>query len=447
MFAPFDLEGTIYLTASDVIKNFKFDEFDGDEIPLSNMIYDNKLIFETQNVWTLEQDDVVNILSYDVDGTVYTYYKVFMTNTINVFTSVSLDQMSSKAERVEESFLAGYYEHQGLFGDHMFSWDSYITWNHWDFGDIRGYGFDNNYFEGSLEMTFDISQNTLPEFIDDFAIKRFDYIAVSSASVISAEHGLMSKDVSDILTIIPEKYTEEVNDESGGDIIGDIKGGFEYYWDPDTRLENLGVGKSFDGGMSYQKSGSMIPTTKDGSPIWDAKDTGKSMTDCRIGYGVYSMSPVVQEYYGKLTWKEQNVVTIDKLKLLLPTVYVSLKSYHEEALTETRPIALHGWNRFFQAETEVCFNIWSAYDIEAIEDPEDDPLENPEEYYDMLIWLSLVNGFGGGEQYTADPIDPFSGLFDLFGGIFNFIILVIVAGVGLYVFVKVGVPYMRKKAL
>lgn len=441
-------EGSLYLLSGDVIKNFEFDKFDGDTIPASNMMYDNKLCFETQNIWRLEKDDIVKVLAYNTGNTTYLYYKVFMTNAINIFSNVRLNQMSEKAEQVEKTFLAGSYEHQGIFGDHMFSWSSDITWNHWDFGDIWNYNYINNLFQGSLEMSFDIAPSPLPDIFGEYAYKQFDYIAVSSASVTDATHGLMSEDIPEILTVIPEVYREEYSEESGGDISGNVEGGFEYIWDPDIDLDNMGVTQSFDAGMSYQESGSMSPKNKDGTPIWDPKDTGASMTDCRISYGVYSMSPVVMEYGGRLSWMEQNIVTKDKIQLLPPAIVVELKSYHEETQTEFGQIALHGWNRYLQSEMVVCFNIWTAVEIEALtEEYEYLKLHYPQEYYDLLIWSSLVGGFGGGRQYTTDPINPLGDLFDFFGGIFNFIIIVIIVGVGLYVFVVVGVPLLKAKAL
>lgn len=440
-------DGSIYLESSNIIKNFDFYKFDGDVIPVSNIMYTDKLAFETQNVWTLEQDDIIQLTAYDVGNTTYLYYKVFMKNAINIFTSVALNQMSKKAEKVEESFLAGHYEHDAVLHENDFSWDSYITWQHWDFGDdVWNYNFDNNHFEGSLEMTFDIAQNPLPEIVGEFATKKFDYIAVSSAGVVSAEHGLMSKDVPEILTVIPEEYREEHSEEFGGDA-GDIEGGFEAYWDPDTDLENLGITSSFDASMSYQESGSMFPKNKDGSSVWDPKDTGTSMTDCKIQYGVYSLSPVVMEYGGKLSWMEQQLGT--KVVYEFPFKWVTKKDwYSERAQTEYGQIALHGWNRYIQTEMVVAFNIWTAVEIELLpEDYEYMKLHTPTEYYDMLIWSSLVGGFGGGKQYTADPVDPFSGFFDFLEDIIYFIIIIVVIGIGLYVFIKVGVPYMQKRTL
>lgn len=447
-FSPYlTQDGSVYLLSGDVIKNFEFDRFDGDLIPLSKMMYENKLCFETQNIWRLEKDDIVKIKGYEVGGTTYLYYKVFMTNTINIFTNALLNQMSEKAEQVEEDFLAGHYRHSGLAGDHMFSWDSYITWKHWNFGDIWNYNYRNNVFQGSLEMSFDIAPSPLPDIFGDYAYKKFDYIAVSSASVTSATHGKMSEDVPDILTATPEVYREEYSSESGGDISGKVKGGYENYWDPDTDLDDMGITLSFDAGMSYQLSGSMFPKNKDGTPIWDPEATGRSMTDCKIRYSVYSLSPVVAEYGGRLSWLEQHLTTIDKWALF-KGFYVGLKDYHEEEQTEYRQIALHGWNRYVQAKMVVAFNIWTGVEIEALsEEYEQMRLHNPEKFYDLLIWSSLVGGFGGGKQYTAPANNIFEGLFDFFGGIFNFIITVVIIGVGLYIFIKVGVPMIKRRAV
>lgn len=449
--------GSIYLLSGDVIKNFEFDKFDGDIIPPSHIMYENKLIFESQNIWRLEQDDVVKITAYDVGNTTYLYYKVFMTNTINVFTNVRLDQMSEKANKIKEPFHAGHYRHSGIYGDHMFSWDSEIYWEHWEFGDIWNYNFDNNHFQGLLEMSFDIAPSPLPDIFGEYAYKKFDYIAVSSASVASATHGKMSEDVPEIITAIPEVYRDEYNDESGGDPAGNIKGGFLWAWDTKADLDDMGITQSFDAGLNYQLSGSMFPKNKDGTPIWDPRYTGESMTDCKIGYGIYSLSPVVAEYGGRLTWQQEDIETqdyYDPEPLDWAHVSVKLKKNAENQQTEYRQIALHGWNRYIQTKMVVAFYIWTGVEIEALtEDYEYLKLHYPEEYYDMLIWSSLVGGFGGGKQYTADPIDIdiFEDLFgDLFGDIGDIIMLIIVIaviGIGGYIFLVVGVPALKARQM
>lgn len=439
-FSPSTSSGeSAYIMSGDVIKNFRFDSFDGDTIGLDNMLYNYKLYFETQSVWRLQKDDVVRILAYDVGGTTYLYFKIRMTNNINIFTNVKLNQMSSKAVKVEESFLAGSYEHDAWFDWNDFSWDSYITWYHWDFGDIYNYNWQNNLFQGSLVMSFDISSNLK---FGEYTYKQFDYIAVSSAAVVETKHGLMSDDLPEVLIEIPTEYeTAEENEKSGGETGGNIKGGFVGIWNPNIDLDNIGMTESFDSGIQPPSDGSsMTPTNKDGTPIWDAKTEGQSMTGCKIRTNIGSLSPVVFEIGGKLSWTEEDIKTkvdlFGKTKLVRDT---------EIAQTRYGQIALHGWNRYIQIEQEVWFNIWTAVEIEALtDDMEYMKLHTPEEFYNLLIWSSLVDGFGGGRQHTPDPgIDWLGGLFD---NIVSIIILIAVIAISILIIVKVVIPYFSRKA-
>ena len=92
------------------------------------------------------------------------------------------------------------------------------------------------------------------------------------------------------------------------------------------------------------------------------------------------------------------------------------------------------------------------------DDYENKRLYTPEEYYDELIWSTIVGGWSGSLQVTAAPQTPinavedfFNGIADWFGnlsfaGIMAVIVIVIVILIGLYMFIKIGLPLLLKRS-
>jgi len=448
-FAPFNLDDeNIYITGGDIIKNFRFESFDGFACSEGGTTteYGDRLKLESGSVWKASKDDVDLQYAHQVEETVYLYYKVSMSNKINIYTNVKLDQASEKPLRAStEEFLAGKYAHYGLFGDFFYGWESNLKWTHYDFGDIRHHNYQNNYFSGDIVMSFDIASSPLPEIFQDAegkdVIKEFDYIAISSVFVGTQSVGKLSNDMPTIVGLTPAEYDTSRNTVSGGETEGTTNG-FDYKWNPDPQLKVSSTpSNTFDSGIQPQSSGSSLnPTTKSGSPIWDARDKESSMTNCKFTYNLGSISPLVSEYSATLTYYEQTLHTQDTMIALLPLVIEPRVVLDKNiAMSETRPVALHVTNRYVQTELKVVFNVWTSYKLEALESDNYDDLENPEEYYDEIIWNTIVDGFGGGEVYTEGIVSWV--IFQILM-IVGIIILVVVV---LYLLIKKGIPKLIKK--
>ena len=104
--------------------------------------------------------------------------------------------------------------------------------------------------------------------------------------------------------------------------------------------------------------------------------------------------------------------------------------------TYTKPIALHVTNRYIQTKIKVVFDVFTSYKIDVGADGiEDFDLDFPREYYDLLLWLTTVDGFGGGEQQTSPTWNLFAD--------WNWIIGLVVAIIGGILFIKIGMPIIR----
>ena len=443
----------VLVLSGDIIKNFKFESI-GSEPIVDGSAYNGKLRFEDQSVWRLTKDQVHFIGSHEDGGITYLRYKIMPTTRINIFTNVLINQMSETFKPVTESLEAGYYKHYRLGAIPQYDWTQYIEWEHWEFGDIRTYNLRNNVFEGTVVMSFDINANPLPAIFGNYAEKQFDYIAVSSAGVISATRGKMSEDMPTITGATPAEYDsgkrkDYIGDDIGGQ--GTENGDFNHLFDPMTFLSiDSEPSDSFDVGIRTQLSGSMRPTTKAGGAIWDPEDTERSMTDAKIKYNLYSLSPIVYEYKARLSWFKQHLETEDWLEWF--NIIVIVRRDTQDVMTENRQVALHGINRYIQVEMYVAFDIWTAVKLGALtEEYEYMKLHFPEEYYDELIWSSLVGGWGGSHQKTGTPppFDPFGWLEDIFGGffgdIFSTVLTIVLVAVGLYIFIRIGIPLIRRK--
>ncbi len=448
-FSPFTEE--IYLKSGDVIKNFKFDTVGGKPITLGGNAWDNKLQFDVGSTWDVQRDDIQLISTILVDDSVIYYYRVSMTNKINIFTKVSLEQGAENNLLKKETgtYEAAYYKHVGLTGAHMFSWSENIYWQYYDFGDIKQWNLANNKFSGDVVMSFDINPSSFPATITDsqgkIVTKNFDYIAVSSATILSNTNGLLSEQMPTIIGIQPREYEttdlplDKPTDLTGGDTKLTLT--FNPYIDLNIPRDPT---NSFDGGIIPHSVGAgMQPKTKDGGNVWNPSTTQKSMTDCKFIYSLGSLSPVVYEWSGTLSYVFNSVVTTDYWKIFGILWGVKVKDQTNPTLYETESVALHVTNRYIQSKIRVTFDVYSSYKVTTMDDYIDDPdLEAPTEYFDSLLWQSIVDGFGGGQQYT----DTSGGLFDLgfdISSILNIIIIILVVIIGIYVFIKIGMPIIR----
>jgi len=445
---PFEIsEDTIYITPNTLIKNFDLDTFDDSVITPSGITskYEDSLKFEQAESWTASKSDIEVLQSYLVNNTVYLQYLLTAKTKINIYTNVRLDQASQNPLiPVTEEFEVGTFEYRGLFGDAFVHWDSFIDWTHYDFGDVWAHNFNTNQFSGTLTMTFDIAQNPLPiSFTDadgNLLVKNFDYITIYSAGIAQQSIGDLSADMPTLVGLIPSEYDTEVNKREGGTTQGDMVG-FEYTWDPNPRIEHL-ILNTFEPGIQAPSVGaSLNPTTKDGGPTWNAKDTEQSMTDCKLYYHIGSIAPYVVEYGSRLTYDHQEIVVQDELVgivFVVPVYEPRLQYDREELITETRPTGLHVTNRFIQTEITVRFEFWSAYSFDIVEVDTTD-LEDPEEYYDDIIWDTLVDGAGGGKTYVSS-----------WDGIFTpgtTLTLILIAVIGITVIVVVYRIYRKKSQM
>ncbi|KKN03697.1 hypothetical protein LCGC14_1105070 [marine sediment metagenome] len=448
-FSPLTEE--IYLKSGDIIKNFKFDTVGGKEISLGGNAWDGKLQFDVGSTWDVQRDDVQLISTVPVDDSVIYYYRVSMTNKINIFTKVSLEQGAENNLLKKETgtYEAAYYKHVGLTGAHMFSWSKDIYWQYYDFGDIKQWNLMNNKFSGDVVMSFDINPSSFPATITDsqgnIVTKNFDYIAVSSATVLSNTNGLLSDDMPSIIGIQPDEYetTDLPLDKPTNLIGGDTKLTLTFNPYIDLNIPRDPT-NSFDGGIIPHSIGAgMQPKTKDGGNIWNPSINQESMTDCKFIYSLGSLSPVVYEWSGTLSYVENRVVTTDYWKIFPILWDVKVKSQTSSTMYNTQPVALHVTNRYIQSKVIVTLEVYSSYKVTTMDDYRDDPdLEAPTEYFDSLLWQSIVDGFGGGQQYT----DTSGGLFDLgfdINSIIIIVVIIIVVIVGIYIFMKIGMPIVK----
>ena len=424
------------LLSSNIIRNFKFESFNDILLNDSNQAYGGKLKFEMQPAWELKKENVELISKYTIGDKIYMYYKVGLTNKVNIYTNVKLNDCAERGLQTKTStydaLTQTYYGSLDPF--HVAPWysRSNIKFEHYDFGNIKTWNSQVNNFGGNLKMSFDIDQTPLPATLTDsegnVQTKEFSYIAVSSAGVISNTHGKMSDDMPEIIGLQPSEY--KTDDLSLPAEQGDINQNY----DPNILLNVMEDPiNSFDEGIQYQTVGSSLnPRTKEGQPIWSAKDE-TSMQNCSISYNVGRISPVVFEWGGTLEYTKYDMVNCEYLDFILFVPVGShwvQTSFNAERQFIQQPVALHCHNRYIQTEFKVEFNVYSCYRLEAEESEFD--LGRPEEYYDNLTWNSAVEGFAGGhEQLTGG--DWFMG--DT--GIITIILIIIIVAVIGYVSIKI----------
>ncbi|MFX1569826.1 MAG: hypothetical protein ACFFCV_15850 [Promethearchaeota archaeon] len=448
-FSPF-AEGDTYIVSNDLIKNFKFETFDGSSVSLSGQAINQKLQFESQASWNIYPDDIELLDIYTDGDNAYIRYKVAMTSKVNMYTTLDVVDCAenNKLEQVKEEYLVAKYQHLGLMGDVMHGWEEYVTWNHYDFGNIKQWNSLHSDFGGDLVMSFDIAQNLLPNFntvSGDSLTKNFDYIAVSSVAVVDNVYGKLDNSVPTVVGITPRDYEEEYSSMQNptSSIMNNIRSKtrtFDAYYNPNIQLNIPTTPQnSWDGGILPQTAGSsMNPTTKNGDPIWNPEVKQTSMKDCKFIYHIGSLSPLVMEYYGTLSFRYIFYRSIDYWDAFL---HIGIKEHSntQNDQSYTKPVALHCTNRYIQTKIKVVFDVFCSYKIDVgSDDIEDYDLSFPAEYYDLLLWLTTVDGFGGGETHTTEA----GGLFGDFDIITWIIVILIVVG-GIVLFIYVGVPIIK----
>ena len=424
-FSPLNISN-LYITGNDVITNYNLDFFNGDNIVDGAVPdLDNKLKFEPSAFWKMTEDDLEIISTYTDGNFTSVQYFATLRNKVNIYTNVRLHQAIEKDfVPVIESFHAGSYTHLALNGQTRVHWDSYLQWQHYDFGNVEDYNMRNNLFSGALKASFDINPNPLPlDFTDDDGNqveKQFDYISINAMWVSDSTHGKMSTDMPTFVELTPAHYeASEVNYKSGGGTAGTMEtqegDDYSHVWDPDPKLTTP-VGIARDSGIQPASVGSTLtPKNKDGSNVWDPYDNQKSMEDCSFTYNLGALSPLVYEYTSQLSYTEDNIIIQDYWEGLfdLGSYLVTGTPSQESA---TRQVGLHVTNRYIQVEFAVKFKLFTGFEIN-VADTEEQDLELPQEYYDELLYQLLIDGFGGGEQY-AESIE--------FGGLSDLITLIIV---------------------
>ncbi len=449
-------QNTAYISATDILKNFKFESIDGEPI-INDGAFNNKLRFDTQSSWILYPEDVNYLYSFEDGDSTKLKYRVTLRNKINIYTNVKISQMSQKMQHIDEQFLGVKYKHYALGGITSDQWTAYIEWSHWDFGDIRNWNDQNNVFSGRIVMSFDIDDNPIPDTFGAHTETEYAYIAVSEAGIVTNDYGKMSNDMPTIINLSPsESKTPEKSDETFNQGQTADDGKYLIKINPDVKLTVISTPtESWGEAIRPDTAGSsMNPTNKDGTSIWDPQNQEKSMKDAKIHYDLGSLSPMVYRYEGKMTYTEYDLLTEAFLTDNIWDWFATevrqnhLYDWDREA---TRDVALHGINRYIQVDMMVAFDIWSSVKVGTLTPLyESLRLEKPSEYYDELIWSTLAGGWTGSTIDQSAPsqgIDIFSGFFDLFGGIINFIVIIVIAVVGLYLFIQIGVPSLARRAL
>ena len=441
----------LYITGNDVIKNYNLETFDGNNIVDGAVPeLENKLKFEPSAFWKTTEDDLEIIDTREVGNRVSIEFFVTMRNKVNIYTNVRLPNAVEKDFiPVTEDFQVGTYRHLALDGQTRVAWDSYLHWTHYDFGNVLDYNLKNNLFSGPLKMSFDINPNPIPVNFSDndgnLVTKQFDYISINAMWVSDKTYGKLSTDLPEFVGLTPAEYDlDERNDyiggTAGGSLIadtGDDDEDYSHLWDPDPRLSDPFY-PGIDPGIQPATIGSTLsPKTKDGVDIWDPVTNQESMTDCEFTYNLGALSPLVYEYFSTLSYVKETIVIQDKwVGWLVLGSYVVTDT--PEAQSHTRQVGLHVTNRYIQTEFSVKFKLFTSFEI-AIPETEEQELEEPEEYYDELLWQMIVDGFGGGQTYTEGQ--DFSGFMD----IFIIIIVIVVVIAGIYIFMKIGMPLLMFK--
>lgn len=438
---------TTYISATDIVKNFKFTTFNGGNI-VNEGIYDNKLRFDKQSAWLLYKNDVNLISSHEIGGSTVLKYSIIVRNKINLYTNVRLNQMAFDISKQYGEYLGVKYVHQTLGQVSATRWEQDITWEHYDFDrviDMRTFNTMNNIFSGRLKMTFDIDPNPIPDTFGDNTETEYGYITVSEAGIENNLWGRMSTDMPTMVELDPSEVSSEYNDDYDEGSVG--KEAINLDLNPNTRMYVWeDPSESFDGGIQADTIGSSLnPTNKDGTDIWDPEEAEESMTGCELNYDLIKLSPIVYKWKGKLEYTYHDVLIEDVLGGWFAVVPI-LKHHWETDQIEYGDVMLHGINRYIQSDIYVVFELWTSVKVGSLTDYYQQMLlEAPEEYYDTLIWSTLAGGWDGStiREYETPILGWLEELFNVFGDMITWIIVIVVIIAGLYIFIKIGMPIIR----
>jgi hypothetical protein len=399
---------TIQITASDLIKNFRFYKFGNDYInPATNTLYDGRLIFEI-GTWKSNKDDLNLEYKYTIGNRTYLFYTFKVSSAANIYTNCRLpDCAETHLNTTTDRYLAGTYNHKNLWGLTTESWKSYLDFEHYDFGDIIDHNAKYNTFGGALQMQFDINSGVLPATLTNEGSeysKVFDYIGVDTITASAVEKGYLSSDNPNvtIAALTPREYESQNRSNTvGGEAKSDMNGLSNNY-DPNIDLtihDNPTV--TYQEGMQHTSVGaSLNPLTKDGDPIWDADD-GKSVENCSYSFNVGSISPKVQKYTGTLSYNLQKITTKRYVKSILPWKIEShVVSSSDIAKSHTEDVALKVTNTYMRPQIEIIFNLYTCFEMEEREAPgENLTLDRPSEDFEEIGWHAIVDGYGGASTF------------------------------------------------
>jgi len=423
---------------ANLIRNFAFDKFNSINLSGSNEAYGGKLKFEMLPKWELEKDNVDLVSEYIVGDKLYLFYKVALTNKLNIYTNVKLSQATAKGlNKVDDELLVYQQWNRPWWAITDAGFEQprqYITFQHYDFGDILTHNSLQNTFGGNLEMTFDIDDTPVPETLTDSEgnahAQEFAYISLSSVGVNNIEHGDMSSSMPHVQGISVSEEQIERCAVSQADTNSK-------QWNAVPELGDPKLSVSFGEGLQFQSEGSnMNPTAKNGDPIWNPKEE-KSMSDGRIKFNIGRISPMVYQWNTRLDYTYWNIHYTEQW---FTGIWINDRANPTEK-SLTKPTALHVVNRFAQVEIQAVFDIYTCFTIKVPEESplEDYTLEKPTEYYEDLVWQSSVEGATFG-YYSAPAntglIGILGGFFGSAGGIFMTILMVIIIIAVIYITVK-----------
>jgi len=438
----------IYILSGDIIENFKFESFAGVEIdPITQDAYGGKLKFEIGPDWRVSQDDIDLLYTTQVEDEIYMYYKVRMTNTANIYTSIGINQVVEKIQSSSDILRGMDYCRIGLFGGSCIEskiWNFFFNnYRFWEGTDptwidqaipskLISYNTEHNKFSGPLIMSFDIDQSPLPNIFTDEAgnelTKDFDYISVSSITTEDVGTGKLSEDLPEITGLTPENFDSDTG--TGGSTTNFAP---QYTGDGTLIPININpyvaptyVAHTFSPLMQHQSVGTTLnPTDKNGDPIFNAKEQEDSMENCSFVFNINSLGPVAFEYHANAIYTHYDVTSNDQWFAepawdIVPT-----------SRSTPRPVAVHVQNRFMQPKFEIIFNIWTKYNVEVLETDITPPgVENPYGYYDNLSWLASVSGIGNGQIYREERTGFLEGLLDsIFGDAGSLLIFIVIIAI------------------
>lgn len=432
-----------YIQGTDIIKNFQLRSFEGERLTSGNTVpsLGNRLMFESGSYWKAYESDLEGVQVFTVGNQCIFKYELTFTNYINIYTNVFLSDVAENIATITDKIKCGTFVFKGPLGVTVKDWwNYYIYWDHYDFGNVETYTA-RNIFSGPLVLDFDIASSPLPDaFTDDKGnsiTKDFDYIGVSGAYVGEQIWGKMTEDKPEFQQIIATDH-ETWEGESTDDPItekGSYPSGFTFEWKPNIQLSDPPIEDPIDFGLIPQTSyTSMNPRLKDGSPSWNATETGKSMPDCMITYSLPRLCPIVYQY--------RSILKYDFLTLeVYNTKPLTHHSSINEGMTKTGDVGLHVINRYIQALIKVRFNVYSSFTIDV--KTGEFLLAQPQEYYDELLWTTIVHGFGG----SIIHIDERPGLFDWLNNWWITLIIIVAIGVLIYIGYKVLTSYLEGRKI